>query len=138
MTLFYRFLSRGRGIECKVSDCLTLTELTGIYTDILLSPRFIGPPPLYMFFDFADDTSVDISAAELHRAAEALINGSPKPSIRRVTAIFAKNDVAFKLATEWQRFIAPVAEVEVFTNRVVAVEWLRTRVAVLYEFQIEL
>jgi len=77
-------------------------------------------------------------AAELRRAAEALIAGSPNPSIRRVTAIFVKSDVAFKRATEWQRFIAPVAEVEVFTNRVVALEWLRTRVAVLHGFQIEL
>jgi hypothetical protein len=135
----YRILSGGRGVEFKVLDRLTLTELIGVHSDVHSSRDFATQPLLYVWFEFGDEVSrVDISAAELFSAAEALLEATRPQVIKRLTAIYAKNDVPYARSQEWQRYIARIVEVEVFMDRSVALDWLRKRVAEMHGFQIEL
>ena len=136
MTLSYRFLNGGRGVEFKVSWRLTTTEFMGVHTEIL-KRDFVAQPLLYSWFEYGDEVSrVEMSAAEYRGAA--YIHASKPQSVRRVTAIYARNDEPFAREKEWQRILAPVVEIEVFRDRAVALEWLRKRVAERHGFQIEL
>ena len=138
MTVSYRFLNGGRGVEFKASGRLTLAEFTGVHTEIL-NRDFISQPLLYSWFEYGDEVSrVEMSAAEYCAAAKALIRASQRQLVRRVAAIYAKNDEPFAREKEWQSVVAPFVEIEVFRDRTVALEWLRKRVAEQHGLQIEL
>ena len=139
MTVSYRLLSDGRGVEFKVLHRLTMTELLGVHSDIHSSRDFAARPLLYVWFEFGDEVSrVDISAAELRSAAAAVIETARPQAVKRATAIYAKNDEPFARSREWQSYIAPIVEVEVFRDRAAALEWLRKRVAEQHGLRIEL
>jgi hypothetical protein len=138
VTLAYKFLNGGLGIELKVLDRLTLTEFIGVHGDIL-SRDFATQPVLYAWFEFGDEVShVGISTAELRSAAKAIVDGTRHQPVRRVTAIYAKSDEPFTRAREWQMLVTRIVEIEVFRDKAVALEWLRKRVAEQHGFQIEL
>ena len=138
LTLSYRFLSGCRGIAYIVSDRLTRLEFNSVYTAVV-TPTFANEPIFYAFFEFRDDVSrVDIAADELRAMAARLVETGRNKSVRRVTAIYAKNDQPFARALEWRDFIKTVGEVEVFRERSEALEWLRKRVAEKFRIQAEL
>jgi len=137
LTLSYRFLSGRRGIAYTVSGRLTRTEFNSAYTSVLL-PSFAGAPLFYVFFEFGDDVSqVEIPTDELRAMAAVVTKTSRHKSFRRVTAIYAKNDEPFARSREWRGFVAQIAEVEVFRERLEALNWLRKRVAEKFNIPIE-
>jgi hypothetical protein len=136
--LSYRFLNGGRGLEFKVSGRLTLSENTGVFSEIFRRD-FVAQPLLFTWFEYGDEVSrVEMSPAEVRSTAEAYLHSSRRQTITRVTAIYAKNDEPFAREKEWQSVLAPTVEIEVFRERSVALDWLRKRVAELHGFQIEL
>jgi len=136
--LTYRFLSGGRGVEYKVSGRLTQSEFMGVHTEIL-KRDFVAQPLFYSWFEYGDEVShVEMSAVEYRSAAEALVRASQRQLVRRVAAIYAKNDEPFALEKQWQSVVAPTVELEVFRDRTVALKWLRKRVAEQHDIQIEL
>jgi hypothetical protein len=136
--LIYRFTSGGRGIEYKASERLTHTEFMGAHTEIL-KRDFVAEPLLYTWFEYGDEIArMEITAAEFRAAAEALVRASQRQVVRRVVAVYAKNDEPFDREMEWQKVVLPTMDFQVFRDRTVALESLRKRVAEQHGFQIEL
>jgi len=135
MPLKVEYLDGRRGIFSEASGQLTGTELLLAMADVN-SPTLANAPILYTFFDFNGVTGLDITTAQVSRAADLSIQASERQSVGRVVVIYAKDDLPFALARMWQVLVDQTGwDTRVFRDRADAALWVRQLVALRFGIQ---
>ncbi|HVM81393.1 MAG TPA: hypothetical protein VMU06_20395 [Stellaceae bacterium] len=125
----YEYLNEGRGVVYTASGRLTGAEMVAAHARVN-TPALAERPVFYAFLDLDNITSADISVNELRDIADQAIRTSRYTSVKRVIAIYAKDDLPFALGRMWQVFVGQTGyECGVFRERLEAVRWVRQRVA---------
>jgi len=135
MPLKVEYLDGRRGIFSEASGQLTGAELLLAMADVN-SPALTNAPILYTFFDFNGVTGLDITTAQVRRAAELSIKAARNQSVGRVVAIYANDDLQFALARMWQILADYTGwDTRVFRDRADAAVWVRQLVALKFGIQ---
>jgi len=129
MPVDYRYLNEGRGVVYTASGRLTGAELVAAHARVN-TPALTERPVFYAFLDLDHITAADISVNELRDIADQAIRASRYSPVKRVIAIYAKDDLTFALGRMWQVFVEQTGyECAIFRERYEAVSWVRQRAA---------
>lgn len=135
MPLKVEYVDGRRGVISEASGRLTGAELLLAMADVN-SHEIANTPILYTFFDSNEVTELDITSAQVSRAASLSIKASQDQRLARVVAIYAKSDLQFTLARMWQILVDQTGwDTRVFHDKADAAAWVRQLVLLRYGIQ---